>query len=195
MKIGKAGLDLIREFEGLELKAYKDAVGIWTVGFGHTAAAGPPKPVAGLVITEQEAVDILTRDLGKYEAGVSRALKRTPSQNQFDAMVSLCYNIGEGAFAGSSVVRYFNAGDFEMAAGRFLLWNKAKGKVLKGLTRRREAERKLFLTPDSAKDSPAPPSPPDAADFKEDLAEERLREKPAPAHPAGFWAWLKSLFG
>ena len=156
MKTSARGIDLIKSFEGLELQAYRDAVGIWTIGYGHTAAAGAPRPAAGLVISETEATEILTRDLSRYEAAVLRSLKRVPTQNQFDAMVSLCYNIGEGAFAGSSAVRYFNAGDFEMAAERFLLWNRAKGKELKGLTRRREAERKLFLD-----GSGAVPPPPD----------------------------------
>ena len=164
MKTSARGVDLIKSFEGLELEAYRDAVGIWTIGYGHTAAAGAPRPAAGLVISEEEATEILARDLRQYEAAISRTLKRVPTQNQFDAMVSLCYNIGEGAFAGSSVIRYFNAGDFEMAAERFLLWNKAKGRELKGLTRRREAERKLFLdgvAPAPPPDIPAPVSSPD----------------------------------
>jgi lysozyme len=95
-----------------------------------------------MTITEREAEDILTRDLFKYEQGVTTALTRRPTQPQFDAMVSLCYNIGPGAFRKSSALRLFNQGDKTKAANALLLWNKAGGKVLKGLTRRREAERR-----------------------------------------------------
>lgn len=167
MRTGKAGLDLIKEFEGLELEAYRDAVGIWTIGYGHTAAAGEPKPKAGMKITEAEAGHILASDLGQYEAAVSKALKVSPNQNQFDAMVSLCFNIGPKAFTGSSVAKRFNAGNIQGAADAFLLWKKAGDKVLKGLIRRRETERQLFLLPVSEtkpateppKVDPAPTSP------------------------------------
>lgn len=212
MKTGQKGLTLIKSYEGLELAAYRDAVGVLTIGYGHTAAAGPPKPVLGMKITEQEAMDILARDLGQYEAAVTRALKRVPSQNQFDAMVSLCYNVGVAAFGASSVVRTFNAGDLQAAADSFLKFNKARisGKLteLKGLTRRRKAERALFLTAVAA---------PDAADFKEDLAEQRMsppvtqapptapvspdkpvaepwKEIPLPEPRKGFWARLADWF-
>lgn len=146
MKINTAGLNLIKRWEGLRLKAYQDSVGVWTIGYGHTAAAGPPAPARGMTITEQEATDILARDLGQYERAVTKALSIVPSANQFAAMVSLCYNIGPANFAKSSVVRLFNASKPREAADAFLMWNKAGGKVLKGLTARREDERKLFLT-------------------------------------------------
>jgi len=146
MKINAAGLDLIRRWEGLRLTAYQDSVGVWTIGYGHTAEAGPPAPKAGMKITEQEAADILARDLGQYERAVTKAVSIVPSANQFAAMVSLCYNIGPTNFAKSSVVRLLNIGQPREAADAFLLWNKAGGKVLKGLTARREDEKKLFLT-------------------------------------------------
>ncbi len=147
MKTASRGLALIRQFEGLRLEAYRDSAGVWTIGYGHTAEAGPPLPASGMCITRAEAEALLARDLGAYEAGVASALKRPPAQNQFDAMVSLCFNVGPGNFARSSVVRRFNAGD-EAGAGAaqaFLAWNKARGKVLSGLGRRREAEKRLFL--------------------------------------------------
>ncbi len=146
MKINAAGLDLIKRWEGLRLTAYQDSVGVWTIGYGHTAEAGPPAPKAGMKITEQEAADILARDLGQYERAVTKAVSIVPSANQFAAMVSLCYNIGPTNFAKSSVVRLLNVGQPREAADAFLLWNKAGGKVLKGLTARRENEKKLFLT-------------------------------------------------
>lgn len=146
MKINAAGLDLIKRWEGLRLTAYQDSVGIWTIGYGHTAKAGPPAPKAGMKITEKEADDILTRDLGQYERAVTKAISVAPTSNQFAAMVSLCYNIGPANFATSTVVKLVNAGDPRGAAEAFLRWNKAGGKVLKGLTARREDEKKLFLT-------------------------------------------------
>lgn len=146
MKVNAAGLDLIKRWEGLRLTAYKDIVGVWTIGYGHTAEAGPPAPKAGMTITETEAVDILRRDLVQYERAVTKAISTVPSANQFAAMVSLCYNIGPANFAKSSVVRLFNAGQPRDAADAFLLWNKAGGRMVKGLTARREDERKLFLT-------------------------------------------------
>lgn len=146
MKINAAGLDLIKRWEGLRLTAYKDAVGIWTIGYGHTTEAGPPAPKAGMKITDEEAEDILKRDLRQYERAVTKAVSIVPSSNQFAAMTSLCFNIGPANFAKSSVVRLLNVGKPREAADAFLLWNKAGGKVLKGLTARREDEKKLFLT-------------------------------------------------
>lgn len=146
MKISDAGMDLIKRFEGCELEAYRDAVGVWTIGYGHTAQAGPPAPFPGQKITQAEAEALLRRDLASYEAAVRSCVGREPSQAQFDAMTSLCYNIGPGAFRGSSVVRRFNDGDDRAAADAFLMWNKAGGKVLRGLTKRRNAEREMFLS-------------------------------------------------
>ncbi len=146
MKINKAGLDLIKSFEGLRLETYKCSADVDTIGYGHTSAAGEPKVVPGMKITANEAEAILARDLVKYETAVTKALSVVPTSNQFAAMVSLCYNIGPGNFASSSVVRRLNEGNPKAAAEAFLRWNKAGGKVLAGLTRRREEEKKLFLT-------------------------------------------------
>jgi lysozyme len=145
MKTGARGLALIKAFEGLRLTTYRDAAGILTIGFGHTAAAGPPKPRPGLRITAGEAQALLVRDLDRYETAVAAALRRPPAQDQFDAMVSLCFNIGPGNFARSRVVRAFNAGDDLKAAQAFLGWTQAGGGSLAGLRRRRLAESRLFL--------------------------------------------------
>lgn len=161
MKTSKAGLDLIKRWEGCRLKAYQDSVGVWTIGWGLTSAAGIIPVTAGLTITQRQADDYLVQALAKYEAGVTRAITRQPTQSQFDALVSLCYNIGPGAFAGSTVVRRFNAGDIKGAADAFLMWNKAGGKELKGLTNRRQDERTLFLSAAPAK--PVEPAPPPEA--------------------------------
>jgi len=182
MKINRAGIELLKRWEGCRLKAYRDSVGVLTVGFGHTSAAGPPIVKEGMTITQQEAEDILVRDLVKYEAAVSKALKRTPNENQFSAMVSLCYNIGPGAFAGSSVVRQFNGGNTLTAADSFLLWNKAGGVILAGLAKRRADERKLFMTPVNAFNATPPADPPP------------IPEKPVATPRRSFWAWFKALF-
>ena len=150
MRISYKGRSMLRQLEGDELEAYQDSVGIWTIGTGHTAAAGAPSPRAGMTITQQESDAILARDLIATENGVLKALTRQPTQNQFDAMVSLAFNIGVNGFARSSVVSRFNRGDDAGAAAAFLMWNKAGGRVLLGLDKRRRAEMKLFNTGDHA---------------------------------------------
>lgn len=145
--INKASLDLIKEFEGFRAEAYKDAVGVWTIGYGTTAMAGVGiKPRAGMKITEQQAEAYLLKTVEKFAAQIVPSIKKPTNDNEFGAMVSLAYNIGPGAFKRSSVLRHFNAGDKAKAADAFLMWDKAGGKVLRGLVRRREAERALFLS-------------------------------------------------
>ena len=147
MKTSPAGLALIKEFEGCRLTAYKCPAGVLTIGYGHTSAAGSPPVTSGQRITQAEADAILIRDLAKYEAPVLRLVKVPMTQGQFDALVSLCYNIGAGNLAKSSVVRLLNAGDVRGATGAFAAWNKGGGKVLPGLVRRRKAEAALFAKP------------------------------------------------
>lgn len=185
MKTSRTGIDLIKRWEGCRLTAYPDpgtGGDPWTIGYGLTSAAGIITVKKGLTITQQQADDYLVQSLVKYEAAVSKALTRSATQPQFDAMVSLCYNIGPGAFAGSSVVRRFNSGDIPGAADAFLMWNKAGGKVLPGLEARRADERKLFLKPAAVEPAkpvapvPAPPAP---------------TPPPAPASPAASLAgWV-----
>lgn len=148
MKVSDAGLNIIKRWEGLSLVAYPDPATNgepYTVGYGHTALAGPPPVKPGMRISTKEALAILKQDLAKFERAVSDALKRTPTQAQFDAMVSLCYNIGPGNFLKSSVLRKFNAGDYKGAGEAFMLFTKANGKTMKGLVNRRADERALFL--------------------------------------------------
>lgn len=185
-----AGRAFIQKWEGCRLDAYKDVAGVWTIGYGHTSMAGPPKVVPGLRITMTEADAILARDLGRYEAGVSKAITRPATQNQFDAMVSLCYNIGEGAFARSSVVRHFNAGDMDKAAASFALFRKSGGKVVQGLVNRRAAEAALFRKPAAAPSKPAEPVRAVLAPVQPATTE----TPPAARKPATLWGWLKRLF-
>lgn len=150
--VNQATIDLIKRNEGCVLHAYPDpATGgdPWTIGYGHTGADVEP----GVTITQEQAEALLRKDLGKFEDGVDDALAATAetSDNQFGAMVSLAYNVGLGNFNRSSVLRYHNASRYMDAADAFLAWNKAAGRVLSGLTRRRQEERRLYLTADGEK--------------------------------------------
>ncbi len=140
MDISQDGLKALAGREGIKTLAYKDSVGVWTIGVGHTAAAGPPAPEAGMEISHEAALDLFKTDLRQYVAEVNRAVKVDCKQNQFDAMVSLCFNIGVGGFAGSSVVRDLNEGDLNRAAQAFLLWDHPEE-----LLGRRRAEAAQFL--------------------------------------------------
>ena len=151
MKVNQAAISLIKEFEGCKLTAYRDTVGIWTIGYGATAAAGLGiVPEKGMTITQECADDLLRQGVDKFAATVDAFITVKVNANQFGACVSLAYNIGPNAFAKSTVLRELNAGNFNKAAAAFQLWNKAGGVVSKGLVRRREAERDLFLKPVSA---------------------------------------------
>ena len=148
MNINQATVDLVKEFEGFRANAYKCPAGIWTIGYGTTAMAGVGiTPKDGMTISRSDAEAYLHAALSKFADQIAPSITAPINENEFGAFVSLAYNIGPGAFKKSSALRLFNAGDKEGAAKAILMWNKAGGKVLKGLTRRREAERKLFLTP------------------------------------------------
>lgn len=151
MQTSPAGRAAIARREGNKLTAYQDSVGVWTVGVGHTSAAGPPKVTKGMKITAAESDEILARDLSAVEAAVSSLVEVPLSQNEFDALVSLVFNIGAGAFKKSTVLRSLNGGNRTGAADAMLAWNKGtvdgKRIVLKGLASRRQEERTQFLTP------------------------------------------------
>lgn len=148
MTINQAGLDLIKEFEGFRAEAYRDPVGVWTIGYGTTAAANVGiAPKAGMKISKADAEMYLARAIDKFSAQIDPKITAPINENERAAFLSLAYNIGPGAFAKSSALRKFNEGDKTGAANAILLWNKAGGKVLAGLTRRRESERALFLRP------------------------------------------------
>lgn len=167
MRTSADGIKLIKDFEGERLGAYLCPAGVWTIGYGHTDAAGPPKVVPGMVITKREAEDILRRDLLKYEVAVDRAVSVPLTPNQFDALVSFCYNVGAGAFSKSTLVKKLNRGDYDAVPAELMKWNKANGKELSGLTRRRRAEAALWrkiddkapLEPQEATAVPDAPKP------------------------------------
>lgn len=142
MNISEKGVDLIKSFEGLKLKAYKDSVGVLTIGYGSTG----PHVTVGMTITESQAETLLKKDLGRFEKGVNDLVTVPLNQNQFDALVSFSFNLGLGNLKSSTLLRKLNSLDFTGAANEFPRWDKAGGKVLKGLTRRRLAEKELFLS-------------------------------------------------
>lgn len=143
MKTSADGRRFIEAFEGRYLKAYQDSVGVWTVGFGHTTAAGEPYITRDMTITEDDADRILANDLAKVERQVLGCIQKPLNQAQFDALVSFTFNLGQGNLSRSSLARRINAGDYDVA-GEFIKWNRAGGQVLAGLTRRRKAESLMW---------------------------------------------------
>ncbi|MGN2526290.1 lysozyme [Escherichia coli] len=146
MQTSEKGISLIKEFEGCKLTAYRDSVGVWTIGYGWTQPVDGKPIRAGMTIKQETAERLLKTGLVSYESDVSRLVKVGLTQGQFDALVSFTYNLGARSLSTSTLLRKLNAGDNAGAADEFLRWNKAGGKVLNGLTRRREAERALFLS-------------------------------------------------
>ncbi|MEZ5893395.1 MAG: lysozyme [Parvularculaceae bacterium] len=140
LRINNAGLDIIKESEGLRLEAYS-AGGRWYIGYGHAGAS------AGQTITEQQADQLLREDVHGTEDAVRKIVTVTLNENQFSALVSLAYNLGSGGFSKTTVVDALNKGDYSKAADNFRNHNKAGGQVIEHLSQRREKERTLFLTP------------------------------------------------
>ncbi len=140
MNISQRGLDLIREFEGCKLTSYQDSVGVWTVGYGCTG----PTVCKGLTITQDDAEKRLLSHLQGVEASIERLVTVPLTQGEFDALCSFVYNLGAGALAESTLLKELNRLDYNAASLQILRWNKAGGQELAGLTRRREAEHRLF---------------------------------------------------
>jgi lysozyme len=138
-----AGRNLIKKFESLRLTGYLDAIGIPTIGYGTTIMEGREVRV-GEHITEEEAERFFAKDLAKFENFVRDLVTVPLTQPQFDALVSFTYNLGPTNLRKSTLLRLLNSGRIKEAQGQFLRWNRAGGKVLKGLTRRRLAEAVLF---------------------------------------------------
>jgi lysozyme len=143
MRTSPTGQSVLLVREGVKTRAYRDSVGVWTIGGGHTSAAGPPKVVPGMTITMAQAKEIFARDLVQYERAVENAVTRELMQNEFDALVSVCYNIGTGAFKKSTIVKRLNAGRApEEVAAAIMMWTKPAE-----ITSRRQAEADQYLTP------------------------------------------------
>lgn len=138
------GLELIKSFEGLRLKAYKCPAGVWTIGYGHTKGVKE-----GDVITEQEAEDMLKKDVVGFEINVRGAVIPNLNDHQYDALTSFAYNVGLGNFRKSTLLRLINSGITarEDITNQFMRWVYAGGKKLTGLVRRRTAEAELYFLP------------------------------------------------
>lgn len=139
MTTSDAGIQLIKKYEGCCLDAYLCPAKVPTIGYGHTEGVK-----LGMRITQEQADSLLKGDLVSREAAVRRLVRVPVTQGQFDALVSFVYNIGTGAFERSTLLKKLNAGDTRGASAQFAVWNKAGGKELPGLTKRRAAERALF---------------------------------------------------
>ncbi|WP_336487287.1 lysozyme [Methylobacterium nigriterrae] len=142
MELSAIGRAVLVAREGRRLAAYRDSAGIWTIGIGHTSAAGPPQVTPGLTITPKEADAIFARDVARYARVVTEAVPPGLPDHAFDALVSLCFNIGPAAFLRSTVLRRLRAGDPAGAADAILLWNRPAAVIP-----RRGAEADQFRTP------------------------------------------------
>ena len=139
MKTSKEGIALIKKFEGCELEAYRCSADVLTIGYGHTQGVNE-----GDSCTQEEAEDLLVKDLEEFEFYVNDIVEQELNQNQFDALVAWTFNLGPTNLRSSPLLKRLNEGDFDDAPHQIRRWNKAGGQVLDGLIRRREAEALLF---------------------------------------------------
>lgn len=145
MKTSINGIELIKEFEGLRLNAYRCQAGVWTIGYGHTGTVDGFSIERGMVISQDKATELLIDDLYVFEEAVNNLVVYNMNQNQFDALVSLAFNIGVNAFAGSTCRKRLNQGRVLDAAEALTWWNKVGDVVNRGLVKRRNMEKDLFL--------------------------------------------------
>jgi lysozyme len=136
------GFALTEQFEGCELTAYTDQVGVWTIGYGHTGSG----VYGGLTITQDQAEAFLASDIAGAVACVNHLVTSAINQNQFDALVDFVFNLGCASLGSSTLLRFVNAGDFADAADQFQRWDHAGGVVVPGLLKRRLAEAALFMS-------------------------------------------------
>ena len=141
MNLNKNGENLIKNFEGCRLKAYKCTAGVWTIGYGHTGNVRKDD-----IITQEEADELFKRDIKVHEDNVKRLVKVPLTQGQFNALVSFEYNVGYGAFANSTLLKLLNAQNYDSAAKQFIRWVFIGDSVSEGLLRRRRAETEMFLS-------------------------------------------------
>ena len=139
MQLSKTGIELLKHFEGCELKAYQDSVGVWTIGYGHTKGI-----YEGLEITQSEAEKMLVDELPEYEGYITDKVVPMLQQHEFDALVCWVYNLGPTNLSSSTMLKKLNAGEFKEVPFQMKRWDKAGGQPLLGLTRRRNDEALLF---------------------------------------------------
>jgi lysozyme len=146
-QINQAGLNLIKSFEGFSAKAYLDIVGVPTIGYGCTIGVTKQDVVNGRTVTEQQAEQLLSTELASHEMAVSQCVTVALNDNQFAALVSFSYNLGDGSLRSSTLLKLLNSSNYVGAANEFPKWDHAGGKVVDGLERRRLAEQALFNQP------------------------------------------------
>ena len=139
LQLSKTGIELLKHFEGCELKAYQDSVGVWTIGYGHTKGI-----YEGLEITQSEAEKMLQDELPEYEGYITDKVVPLLQQHEYDALVCWVYNLGPTNLSSSTLLKRLNAGEFKDVPFQMKRWDKAGGQPLLGLTRRRNAEALLF---------------------------------------------------
>ena len=142
-RLDEAGLHFLANAEGKRNSKYKDSAGYWTIGIGHLIKKGESFPDT---MTDKEVYDLFKNDIKGFEDSVNKIVKIPLNQKQFNALVSFTFNLGIGAFSGSTLLRKLNSNDVAGAANEFLKWNKAGGEVIQGLVFRRQRERELFLS-------------------------------------------------
>ena len=140
MNISDKGIELNKNFEGCELHAYKDNVGVLTIGYGHTGS----DVAEGQTVTEEEAEEILRKDLTKFEDYVKNYVECELNQEQFDALVAWTFNLGPGNLKSSTLLKRLNENDYDDVPNQIRRWNRAGGEVVSGLVRRRNSEAHLF---------------------------------------------------
>lgn len=145
MRISDNGINIIKEFEGFRSKPYKDIVGIPTIGYGTTSINGKPVTMSTPAVTESYATELLVDHVRGTELIIEKYVTVPLTQNQFDALVSFAYNVGNGALRSSTLLKKLNSGDYIGASREFDRWTRAGGKVSSGLVRRRKLEKELFL--------------------------------------------------
>lgn len=138
-------IDLIKKYEGFSPQAYQDSVGVWTIGYGTTRINGEPVK-AGMTISREQALQYVQQEVNKLWSQIESITKVSLNENQMNALVDFAYNLGFNALKTSTLMKYVNESKFEKAADEFGRWVFAGGKVLPGLVKRREAEKRLFLT-------------------------------------------------
>ena len=180
MQMSPEGMNaLLKKFEGCKLSSYRCPANVCTIGYGHTSAAGAPMVTDGMKITQQQADDILSRDLVKFETAVHNMVHQPLNQRQFDVLVDFAYNAGAGALKSSTLLKKVNAGNFNEVPAELMKWTKGKipGKgmqVLPGLLRRRQAESAWWTSSEAAVPSAPAESPSD------DEHEQRANPDPVP---------------
>ncbi|OOG73884.1 lysozyme [Sinorhizobium sp. A49] len=156
-RINAAGLALVKQWEGLKTKAYRDVAGVWTIGYGHTSAAGAPEVAPSMIITEARAEEILRADLATFEERVERLVKVPLTDNQFAMLVSFDFNTG--GLGKSTLLKKLNKGDYDAVPAELMKWVNAGGKRVKGLVNRRSAEAGLWAKGEFVSSNTVPAAP------------------------------------